>query len=138
MKILGGHDRLPSVDATLRSGRCAVVKLGGGLITSDNKGHPVTNRALITACAQGLVNSSMPIVLVHGTGSYGKPGTDGGPGTNGVAGPNGTPGAVTAGFFQPGSQAGNGTSGTDGSGGGGDGGNGCSGSTKVSRRFSTR
>lgn len=73
MTISGQQNRLPNADSTGRGNGCAVVKLGGGLITFDDKGLPVTNRTLITACAQDLATSAMPIVLVHGTGTYGKP-----------------------------------------------------------------
>lgn len=73
MAMSGGHSRPQNIGPTLRDNRCAVVKLGGGLITSDDNGQPVTNRVLIAACARDLMTSATPMVLVHGTGAYGKP-----------------------------------------------------------------
>lgn len=55
------------------SASCAVVKLGGGLITFSDSGHPMTNRVRIIACAEELAATGRPTVLIHGTGAYGKP-----------------------------------------------------------------
>lgn len=55
---------------------CQVVKLGGSLITSVEPGpaaRPVLDRALVTERAAELAASGRPTVLVHGTGSFGKP-----------------------------------------------------------------
>lgn len=51
----------------------AVVKFGGGLITTELDGHPVTDRELVVARARELVATRQSFVLVHGTGTFGKP-----------------------------------------------------------------
>ncbi|QIY79979.1 isopentenyl phosphate kinase family protein [Chromobacterium violaceum] len=52
---------------------CAVVKLGGSLITCEGPGGPDVDRDLLTARARELAACGRPLVLVHGTGTYGKP-----------------------------------------------------------------
>lgn len=54
-----------------------VVKLGGGLITSwSAENRPVLDRALVTARVRELAGCGVPTVLVHGTGTFGKPPAD--------------------------------------------------------------
>jgi isopentenyl phosphate kinase len=53
---------------------CQVVKLGGGLITSlTPEARPELNRALITDRVKEVAGCDLPTVLVHGTGTFGKP-----------------------------------------------------------------
>lgn len=51
----------------------AVIKLGGGLITTETDGRPVTDRELVVARARELAEMRQAFVLVHGTGTFGKP-----------------------------------------------------------------
>ncbi|VEB45255.1 Predicted archaeal kinase [Chromobacterium violaceum] len=50
-----------------------MVKLGGSLITCEGPGGPDVDRDLLTARARELAACGRPLVLVHGTGAYGKP-----------------------------------------------------------------
>lgn len=52
---------------------CAVVKLGGGLVTRLDAGVPVLDGPLVENLARELAATGMPLVLVHGTGAFGKP-----------------------------------------------------------------
>ncbi|MBV8049074.1 MAG: hypothetical protein JO171_18130 [Paludibacterium sp.] len=52
---------------------CAVVKLGGGLITVDGADGPRADRVLLLERARELAAAGRPLVLVHGTGAFGKP-----------------------------------------------------------------
>lgn len=67
------HATLQDSASGLPGGSCVVVKLGGSLITLCENGQAVTNRELVTACASELAASGKPVVLVHGTGTFGKP-----------------------------------------------------------------
>lgn len=56
--------------------RCCVVKLGGGLITGFSacgNAVPVLNRALLVALAGELRALHCPLIVLHGTGTFGKP-----------------------------------------------------------------
>ncbi|WP_406401956.1 hypothetical protein [Streptomyces uncialis] len=58
----------------VRGARCHVVKLGGSLITSaDANGLPHVNEERLAALAREIASTQLPVVLVHGTGAYGKP-----------------------------------------------------------------
>lgn len=135
---VSGANGANGINATSRNGAAAPAgpnaggaggRGGSGGVFSGNDGNAGSpGSGPSPGAAGGKGNGATGCASTFGnTSNYGKPGTNGGSGTNGVAGPNGAPGAVTAGFFQPGAQAGNGTSGTDGSGGGGGGGNGGAG-----------
>lgn len=55
---------------------CQVVKLGGGLITSLAPGpgaRPELDHALVTDRVKEVAGCGLPTVLVHGTGTFGKP-----------------------------------------------------------------
>ncbi len=51
-----------------------VLKLGGSLITSLESGaKPELNHQLLIACAREIAASAQPVVVLHGTGTFGKP-----------------------------------------------------------------
>ncbi|MFJ4961839.1 hypothetical protein ACIP6P_05185 [Streptomyces sp. NPDC088729] len=58
--------RLPAI-------ACRIVKLGGGLITTAPGGPPQVGEARLAALAGEIGATGLPTVLVHGTGSFGKP-----------------------------------------------------------------
>lgn len=56
--------------------RCRVVKLGGGLITSfaaQDSAVPELDRSLLQTLAAELRDANLPLVVLHGTGTFGKP-----------------------------------------------------------------
>lgn len=52
---------------------CIVVKLGGGLITRETGVGPRIETGLVVGLARELAMLARPLVVVHGTGAYGKP-----------------------------------------------------------------
>lgn len=55
---------------------CVVVKLGGGLLTGGSDDEPQLETARLDTCLADLAALSaagQPLVLVHGTGTFGKP-----------------------------------------------------------------
>ncbi len=52
---------------------CVVVKLGGSLITRDTGTGPWLEAGLVIDLARELSALNRPLVLVHGTGAFGKP-----------------------------------------------------------------
>ncbi|HEY1257253.1 MAG TPA: isopentenyl phosphate kinase [Terracidiphilus sp.] len=52
---------------------CCVVKLGGSLITGFDANKPTIDRDLIVSRAREIAASGRHVVLVHGTGAFGKP-----------------------------------------------------------------
>ncbi len=55
------------------SPRCIVVKLGGSLITRDTGTGPWIETGLVIDLARELSALNRPLVVVHGTGAFGKP-----------------------------------------------------------------
>jgi isopentenyl phosphate kinase len=56
--------------------RCCVIKLGGSLITSfapHDNATPELNHRQVIACANEIAESSQPVIVLHGTGTFGKP-----------------------------------------------------------------
>lgn len=67
---------MPSEPDAGTTAGCHVVKLGGGLITSLTSGpdaRPELDHAMVTDRAKEVAESGLPTVLVHGTGTFGKP-----------------------------------------------------------------
>lgn len=56
-----------------RRGGCIVIKLGGGLITGWVDGAPVLERERVLALTAEIGSLGRPVVVVHGTGAFGKP-----------------------------------------------------------------
>src|SRR5262245_45090194 len=52
---------------------CIVIKLGGSLITREVRRRPVVERERVLALASEIAGLARPVVLVHGTGAFGKP-----------------------------------------------------------------
>lgn len=52
---------------------CIVVKLGGGLITRETGVGPRIETGLVAGLARELAALARPLVVIHGTGAYGKP-----------------------------------------------------------------
>jgi len=50
-----------------------VIKLGGSLITRSLDGAPVVERERVLALTAEIVSLGRPVVVVHGTGAFGKP-----------------------------------------------------------------
>ncbi|WP_405434807.1 isopentenyl phosphate kinase [Streptomyces anulatus] len=64
----------PALGARDDATGCRIVKLGGSLITTtDTAGQPRVDEQRLTRLAEEIAATGLPTVLVHGTGTFGKP-----------------------------------------------------------------